>query len=133
MIKRKAACCCGQLSVTCEGEPLRISMCHCLACQQRTGSVFSVQARFRRDQVSAPSGRSARFTRVGDSGSSSTCHFCPDCGSTVYWEPAALPDVILVAVGAFADPGFPPPKVSVYSVRRHPWTAMPDLHTEEQV
>lgn len=35
MTKRRAACCCGQLSVTCEGEPLRISMCHCLACPPR--------------------------------------------------------------------------------------------------
>ena len=26
-----------------------------------------------------------------------------------------------VPIGAFADPGFPPPTVSVYESRRHPW------------
>lgn len=131
MTTRKATCCCGQLSVTCEGEPLRISMCHCLSCQQRTGSVFGVQARFGRPQVTNRSGRAAQFVRVGDSGGRCTFSFCPDCGSTVFWEPERLPDVIAVAVGAFADPGFPAPKVSVYGARRHPWTAMPGLHAEE--
>jgi len=31
-----------------------------------------------------------------------------------------------VAVGAFADPGFPPPRVSVYEQRRHSWLGLPD-------
>ena len=51
MTTRQASCSCGQLSVTCEGEPVRISICHCNACQKRTGSVFGTQARFPREQV----------------------------------------------------------------------------------
>ena len=51
MTTRRAACSCGQLHLTIEGEPLRISMCHCLECQRRTGAVISNQARFGRDQV----------------------------------------------------------------------------------
>lgn len=128
MTHRKATCSCGQLSLACEGEPVRISICHCLACQQRTGSVFGAQARFPRNQV-VVAGRSSRFERVGDSGGRVTFHFCPDCGATVYWEPDGLPDFVMVAVGAFADPGFPPPTVSVYEARRHTW-ALPDLPLE---
>ena len=30
-----------------------------------------------------------------------------------------------VAVGAFADPGFPPPRLSIYESRRHPWVQLP--------
>ena len=37
MTTRHAACSCGQLHLTIEGEPSRISMCSCLACQRRTG------------------------------------------------------------------------------------------------
>jgi hypothetical protein len=121
MTTRQASCCCGQLRVTCEGEPVRISMCHCLACQQRTGSVFGTQARFPRDQVSEIQGRATQFTRVADSGNSVTFSFCPVCGSTVYWELEKMPDVIAVAVGAFADPGFPEPRYSVYETLRHSW------------
>ena len=50
MTTRRAACSCGQLHLTIEGEPSRISMCHCLECQRRTGAVISNQARFRREQ-----------------------------------------------------------------------------------
>ena len=43
---RRAACGCGQLQLAIDGEPSRIAMCHCLACQRRTGAVISNQARF---------------------------------------------------------------------------------------
>jgi hypothetical protein len=32
---------------------------------------------------------------------------------------------VSVAVGAFGDPSFPPPRVSVYDSRRHAWVALP--------
>ena len=54
MTTRRAACSCGQLQLTIEGEPSRISMCHCLECQRRTGAVISNQARFHREQGKQP-------------------------------------------------------------------------------
>ena len=63
MTSRTAACSCGQLRVTCEGEPVRISMCHCLECQKRTGSTYGVQARWPATQV-AVDGRSSRFAQL---------------------------------------------------------------------
>jgi hypothetical protein len=106
--------------LTCEGEPVRISICHCLECQKRTGSVFATQARFPREHVTIE-GRTSQWTRLGDSGEPATFRFCPVCGSTVYWEAPGVPDVVSVAVGMFADPSFPPPHVSVYEERQHPW------------
>src|SRR5205823_5066307 len=110
--------------------PVRISICHCLACQQRTGSAFGLQARFPRSNVSAIEGQSTNFVRIADSGARLTYHFCPECGATLYYEHDATPDLIAVPIGAFADPRFPPPRVSVYESRRHPWAAMPDLKLE---
>lgn len=124
MSSRVAACSCGQLRITCEGEPVRVSICHCLECQKRTGSVFATQARFPRDAVKTE-GRATQWSRRGDSGGAATFSFCPVCGSTVYWEPEAMPDFVSVAVGAFAAPDFPPPHVSVYEERRHPWALDP--------
>jgi hypothetical protein len=124
MTIRRASCCCGQLTVDCTGEPIRVAMCHCLACQQRTGSAFGIQARFRREQL-VVAGRAAEYVRTGDEGSQARFRFCPDCGSTVYWDHAGGEESVAVAVGAFADPGFPPPTVSVYAVRRHPWVSLP--------
>jgi hypothetical protein len=124
MTTRTATCSCGQLRVTCEGDPVRVSMCHCLACQQRTGSVFGVQARFKADGARIE-GRATEYERVGDSGGRARFRFCPDCGSTVCWTLEGQPDVIAVAVGAFADPAFMPPRFSVYEVRKHAWVSVP--------
>ena len=33
---------------------------------------------------------------------------------------------VSVAVGAFADPQFPAPRVSVYDCRRHSWVHLPE-------
>lgn len=120
---REAACSCGQLRVTVEGDPVRVSICHCLACQRRTGSVFGVQARFAADQVRVV-GRYADYIRVSDDGEERTFHFCPDCGATVFY--ATVPGMVAVPVGAFADPEFPGPIRSVWETRMHPWVSLPE-------
>jgi hypothetical protein len=124
MSRRHASCSCGQLRLSAEGDPVRISVCHCLACQRRTGSAFSYQARFPREQVEI-SGESRQYVRVADHGEQRTFFFCPECGATVYYDNASAPDVIAVPVGGFADPSFPEPWVSVWESRRHAWVGLP--------
>jgi hypothetical protein len=121
---RTALCHCGQLELTCEGEP-RVSLCHCLDCQRRTGSLFSIAAFYDRAAVTAR-GASNAFTRDSASGNPVTFHFCPQCGSNLYWEPQRLPHLIGVAVGAFADPDFPAPVQSVWTKDKHPWVCLPE-------
>jgi hypothetical protein len=121
MATRRAACSCGKLEIVCEGEPARISMCHCLECQRRTGAVFGNQAWFGRQQIISILGNSTQFTRQSDAGRSVKFYFCPTCGSTVYWEAEAFPGMIAVAVGSFADPAFPAPKHSGWERRQHHW------------
>jgi hypothetical protein len=124
MTDRIASCSCGQLKATVTGEPVRISVCHCLACQRRTGSVFAAQARFASSDV-AVSGTSKQFVRVGDEGPGATFRFCPECGATVYYTLNGRDDVVAIPVGAFADPTFPGPRISVYEERMHSWVTMP--------
>jgi hypothetical protein len=102
------------------GEPIRVSACHCLVCQQRTGSAFSVQARWPADQVTI-TGDSTSWERTADSGLKAIYHFCPGCGSTVHYMTEHMPGLIAIPVGAFADPTFPPPRFSVWEERKHPW------------
>ena len=127
---RTALCHCGQLRVHCDGEPVRVSICHCLLCQRRTGSAFGVQARFPKEQVRWE-GRTQQYARTGDTGATVTLNFCPDCGSAVFWE--LLPEFYSVAVGAFADPQFPPPTVAVYEERKHPWALTPEGQIKERI
>jgi len=122
---RTATCSCGQLRVTVTGEPVRISMCHCLECQKRPGSLFGAQARWPRERTTIE-GPSTAWQRTGDEGHTIEFHFCPVCGSTVWYRFMDLPDVIAVTTGSFADPSFPMPQFCVYDNRRHPWLKMPD-------
>ncbi|WP_193164610.1 GFA family protein [Microbulbifer hainanensis] len=125
MKQRRAQCSCGQLNLTTSGEPVRVSICHCQACQRRTGSVAGVQARFPLDRVQIE-GTSSEYVRTAESGNKISLHFCPHCGSTVYLQLDIEPELIGVPVGAFADPDFPAPTASIYEEHRHPWLPLPE-------
>ena len=124
MPSRTASCGCGQLRIEVEGEPRGVGVCHCLACQQRTGSVFAALAGF-----STPFkvfGTATEYVRTGDHGAQFRFRFCPVCGTTVFHTEEGYDHSVSVAVGAFADPSFPAPRVSVYDSRRHAWVQLPD-------
>ena len=123
MTTRRAACSCGQLSITTEGEPARIAMCHCLECQRRTGAVISNQARFSRGQVTI-AGKSSSWNRKAESGNALTFYFCPVCGSPVYLSFAETPELIAVHAGSLDEPGRFRPQVLTYSVRGLAWDAI---------
>ena len=65
----------------------------------------------------APSRRTYRYC----ASRGATYHFCPVCGSTVYWDILVAPELVGVEVGAFADPTFPPPMISGFEAYGHPW------------
>jgi hypothetical protein len=105
MIDRVATCRCGQLQAKCSGEPVRISVCHCLNCQKRSGSSFAAQARWP-DEGVAMAGEFNVWTHQNDSGSRMSFRFCPVCGSTIAYVAEAMPGLTAIAIGAFADPNF---------------------------
>ena len=117
---RTARCMCGQLGVTCRGEPVRVSVCHCRECQLRSGAPLAMQARFRPEQVSV-AGRHKVFVRAAASGNTSSHHFCPECGREMWYHARPHRALYAVPVGGFAVPAFPPPEYSVYEDSKHPW------------
>ncbi len=121
---RKASCSCGQLAIEVRGEPRSVGLCHCLACQRRTGGVFAALASF------APpyqvTGDAVEYVRVGDQGARFRFRFCPVCGTNLFHtEEGFEARSVSVAVGGFGDPTFPPPRASVYDERRHSWVQLP--------
>ena len=123
MPSRTASCSCGQLRIALEGEPRGVGICNCLACQRQTGSVFAALASF-----AAPfkvSGTATEYVRTGDQGATFIFRFCPVCGTTLYHSEVGREDSVGVAIGAFADPSFPAPQLSIYDCRRHRWVQLP--------
>ena len=73
-------------------------------------------------------GRYGDYSRISDEEDRKehVFHFCRDCGSQVFYTEPDETELIVVSVGSFADPTFPPPEVSGYDSRRHPWIRLPD-------
>jgi len=126
MTEREARCSCGQLKVKLSGDPQLVSSCHCQACQRRTGALFGSTSFWRKSQLLAVEGERRSWRRVADSGTGLVHQFCPTCGSTVYWQSEATPEMVSVAVGSFADPKFPAPVRTVWTATKHPWLPFPD-------
>ena len=117
---RIARCCCGSLRAEAAGEPAVVLACHCTECQRRTGSPFGVGTYFPKEQVRTE-GPSKVYERSSDSGRKIEFHFCPDCGSSVFWYAELYADMVGIGFGTFADPSMPSPTRSVWETTRHPW------------
>ncbi|QIL01901.1 GFA family protein [Sphingomonas sinipercae] len=121
MTTRTASCRCGQLRLTATGEPVRVSVCHCLECKKRSGSAFAAQARWPADRVTIE-GEARSWSYTGDSGNTGTFSFCPTCGAPMFYAvDGEMSGLIAVAVGAFDAPFHAQPLYSVYEGRKQPW------------
>jgi hypothetical protein len=128
MMPRIAHCSCRRLRVETTGEPLVVGACHCRECQRRTSAPFGVGAYFEKVQVRAE-GASKVYIRDGQAGRKVRFNFCPECGTTVYWEADFRPDLIGVAFGAFADPSLPAPTLSIWEEAWHPGSPSGNIST----
>lgn len=120
MTTHTASCRCSQLRATVTGEPVRVSVCHCLDCQKRSGSAFAAQVRFPADAVTAE-GSSSVYAHTGGGGNIARFHFCPTCADTLFFTNDNAPETIAIPLGAFDDPHAFTPTVSVWGERKHDW------------
>ena len=120
MTAHTASCRCGQLTATATGEPVRVSVCHCLDCQRRSGSAFAAQVRFPAEQVTI-AGNSTEYAHAGGGGNIARFHFCPTCGDSVYFTNDTIPETIAIALGTLANPYAFTPNFSVWESRKHDW------------
>lgn len=121
--KRIASCSCGSLAITAYGRPKKVSVCHCNACQHRTGSSFGV-AVFFETEATEEAGQAAVYRRIGDSGKLLEFYFCPACGSTVFWKPEFRPGLTAIALGCFDNKQGLEPSQTVYDENRDIWVSI---------
>ncbi len=118
-------CLCGAVTVRLARDPARVNMCHCSACQKRSGSPFGM-AVWLADADVTVTGETRAYEFLSDKGRPTTNRFCPACGTTVTYVASINPGMVAVPAGIFADPDCPPPQRSVFEERRHFWVAVPE-------
>ena len=123
-MKRMARCQCEEFRVVVDGGPELVNICHCTDCQRRSGAPLTSNAYFRKADVQLE-GKYNAYSRTTSSGRTAHNYFCPNCGTTVCWMLDIRPDYYGVAIGAFNDPRFAAPTVSVWESSKYGWVSLP--------
>ena len=124
MTEHRASCQCGAVQVASSVDPDFALACNCVACQKKTGAPFGSGAFFKKADVQI-SGDAWKYTRNADTGRELTNHFCPNCGTTVYWTLEMRPDHVAVGLGSF-DTKAPGPFRVIWAGMKHDWVEFPD-------
>jgi hypothetical protein len=105
--RNAGGCVCGAIRYETLGEPLRVTICHCTWCQRRTGSAFSVEPVFQKDQVTISDGPLSRYRHTSDeTGRWLELQFCPACGTNIGFVTERAPDLRFIDAGTFDNPSW---------------------------
>ncbi|MEO1265084.1 MAG: GFA family protein [Pseudomonadota bacterium] len=122
---RAGGCQCGAVRYTLSLERPVVYACHCSECQKQSASAFGLSVPITRADIDV-TGPLATYVRPTDSGTSTTCHFCPKCGTRIYHQSARSTDNVTLKGGTLDDPSDLSPAAHIWTRRKHSWIAIPD-------
>lgn len=137
-IQHSGQCVCGAVRYVCAGAPERVTVCHCLWCQRRTGTAFGTEVVFREQNIAFSGLALASYRHTSDeSGRWLEVYFCPRCGSNLGFTLEAVPGVRTVPAGTLDDPAFLDPASvkfrHVFARSRRQWGEPgPDVDVHER-
>jgi len=104
-VERAGGCVCGAVRFVTRGEPKRVTLCHCLWCQRRTGTAFGTEVVFPTGHVSLSGETLTHYRHHSDeSGRWLDVCFCGRCGCNLGFTLEAVPEVRTIPAGCFDDP-----------------------------
>ena len=103
----EGGCLCGAVRYQTQGEPSRITICHCRFCQRATGAAYMVEPIFRPEDVSVTRGVPSIYTHTSEgSGKRLHIHSCSVCATKLYVTFERFPDFCGIYSGTFDDPAW---------------------------
>ena len=125
-MSRTAKCACKRASITVEGNPETLGVCHCSNCRRRTGSAFGISAYFARERVLSRDGEMKRYAfHHAEQKHDQERFFCAHCGTTLYWSISSLPHLVGVAGGCFDESPLGEPTSSYAHYQKLAWVTLP--------
>jgi hypothetical protein len=122
---REGGCSCGAVRYRLTAEPLFVHCCHCLNCQQQTGSAFVVNLLIEADRVELLGEEPRGVDVPRDDGSTQRIYRCPACQVAVF-SSYTRPQVRFVRAGTLDDPTGVTPDVHIYTRSKVGWVTLPD-------
>ena len=117
-------CQCGACRYEITAAPRSAYTCHCTACQNHTGSAFSMAVLVDEADFRMTRGTLKPIERKGDSGRTVPRFVCPDCGSWICNGPR--PDGRRVRVGTLDDTSWVKPTMHFWTRSKQPWVVLPE-------
>jgi hypothetical protein len=123
MQEMSGGCLCGQLRYSAIAEPAIVAVCHCKSCQRQTGAAFGLVVGVPKAALSLQ-GNLKTYHDKGDSGRPIARNFCPDCGSPVASDFAAMSELTLINAGTLDDTSWLRPTMQVFCDSAQPWVQL---------
>jgi hypothetical protein len=117
----EGGCQCGAIRYRVTGAPLTLYACHCTECQKQSASAFGLSLWVKRSDLEIVSGEPHHWERLADSGNTTRCAFCPDCGSRLYHEPSDDPGIYSLKGGSLDDIASLTPVGHIWVRSKQPW------------
>lgn len=83
-MKVDGACHCGAITFDAEIDPDKVRICHCIDCQQLSGTAFRVMVPCSENEFHLKTGALKIYVKTAESGRRRQQAFCGDCGSPIY-------------------------------------------------
>jgi hypothetical protein len=115
-------CLCGAIRYTVSAPITELRACHCTHCQKGSGTGASVNAPIPSAAFKLTQGKPKRFTDTADSGRTLYRDFCGDCGSPLYSQRAATPELMALRAGTLDDAGNVKITTNIWTRSARPWT-----------
>lgn len=104
-VKHAGGCVCGAVRYVTHGPPDRITVCHCLWCQRRTGTAFGVEVVFLEENIEFSGVVPKTHRHTSDESSRwLDMYFCGECGTNLGITLEVRSGIRTIPVGTFDDP-----------------------------
>jgi hypothetical protein len=123
--RREGGCACGAVRYRLTSEPLFIHCCHCLNCQQQTGSAFVINVLIEADRVELLAGDLKPVDVPRDDGSTQRIFRCSACQVAIFSE-YGRPEIRFVRAGTLDRPSSVEPDVHIFTKSKLPWVTLPE-------
>ena len=118
---REGGCQCGAVRYRFSAAPLTLYLCHCTECQKQSSSAFGMSLWLRRDDLVFSSGELKFWQRGTDSGGTTHCAFCPECGTRLYHASSPDSEIISLKAGSLDDTAWLKPVGHIWTRSAQPW------------
>jgi hypothetical protein len=120
------SCLCGSIRYTSPAQPVMVAVCHCTHCQKQSGGAFSVNVGVPKGSLQFAAVRPRFFEDQGSSGMAVYRHFCSDCGSPIFSDVVASPQLDWLKAGTLDDTSWVRPVANIWCESAQPWVVYPE-------